>query len=399
MFPAARYLQPVTRDHHRRLTLQHWLLLLVSTLLILALVPRGRRPDRAAASGWPGTRQRRSRSSSTIRRARRGHRWNAGAGPTPRGRARGARQGDDRRRDLAADGGRRGPPCAYRAAPRDRRFPGAVRDPARPGCRPRRGQGHPRQPVAARGDRIALRSPGQRALPAEVELPLVVGMPDLVSPPNLGVAALDPGPQPWSPGINRVRVRLLGDSGRSSPMALLIGNRSSRPQLGSVGTVVEARLEAPTPGWWPVTAEIDADEFRADDRRSTLVRVVPVARGAVGPRRSLPRRGGGDAARGRPPGGWERGHAWLAGPRRVCCSSPPRTSPQSARSIARSSGAASPGVSAVPWSRLNAPTAARCWRRRPSPAASDWCTWAARRAASRPPCRVIRGSSAPATWC
>jgi hypothetical protein len=112
----------------------------------------------------------------------------------------------------------------------------------------------------------------------DLVLPVVVAVPDLVPPRNLGVAALDPGPQPWSPGVNRVRVQLRGDSGRSSPMAVRIGEKAGRPQLGIVGAVVEARLDAPTPGWWPVTAEIDPDEFRADDRRITLVRVVPLAR-------------------------------------------------------------------------------------------------------------------------
>ena len=37
-FPAVRYLQDATREHQRRLRLQHWLLLLVRTLLIAALV-------------------------------------------------------------------------------------------------------------------------------------------------------------------------------------------------------------------------------------------------------------------------------------------------------------------------------------------------------------------------
>ena len=38
MFPATRYLAETARAHHRRLTLQHWLLLLIRTLLIAALV-------------------------------------------------------------------------------------------------------------------------------------------------------------------------------------------------------------------------------------------------------------------------------------------------------------------------------------------------------------------------
>ena len=51
--------------------------------------------------------------------------------------------------------------------------------------------------------------------PADLAMPVVVGVPDLVPPANLGVAALDPGPQPWSPGVDRVRVQLQGDSGRA----------------------------------------------------------------------------------------------------------------------------------------------------------------------------------------
>ncbi|HEY9384764.1 MAG TPA: BatA domain-containing protein, partial [Gemmatimonadales bacterium] len=38
LFPATRYLAETARAHHRRLTLQHWVLLLIRTLLIAALV-------------------------------------------------------------------------------------------------------------------------------------------------------------------------------------------------------------------------------------------------------------------------------------------------------------------------------------------------------------------------
>src|SRR5262245_4819871 len=37
VFPATRYLAETARAHHRRLTLQHWILLLIRTLLIGAL--------------------------------------------------------------------------------------------------------------------------------------------------------------------------------------------------------------------------------------------------------------------------------------------------------------------------------------------------------------------------
>ena len=37
-FPAVRYLVQISEEHQRRLRLRHWLLLLVRTLLVLALV-------------------------------------------------------------------------------------------------------------------------------------------------------------------------------------------------------------------------------------------------------------------------------------------------------------------------------------------------------------------------
>ncbi len=46
-FPAVRYLQQVTRDHQRRLKLQHWLLLLARTLFVLAVVLAAAAPTMA----------------------------------------------------------------------------------------------------------------------------------------------------------------------------------------------------------------------------------------------------------------------------------------------------------------------------------------------------------------
>ena len=128
-------------------------------------------------------------------------------------------------------------------------------------------------------------------------------------------------------------------------MALLIGGQSAATQLGNVGAVIDARLDAPTPGWWPVTAEIDADEFRADDRRSTLVRVLPVARAQWDPAdhyldaAAVTLRAG-----GRLVDGTEVTLGWLGPGHRSC--RPPPTSRQWARSIGRWSGAACRGGSA-----------------------------------------------------
>src|SRR5207244_4059109 len=43
------------------------------------------------------------------------------------------------------------------------------------------------------------------------------------------------------------------------------------------GTAVFPVMTAP-PGWWTVTADLDPDELRIDDRRVGVVRVAPVAR-------------------------------------------------------------------------------------------------------------------------
>ncbi len=276
-FPAVRYLQQVTRDHRRRLKLQHWLLLLVRTLLMLALLLAAAGPtlardglsghaptalvlvldnspsSGAVTDGTPMLDRLRQAASAVLDKA------------TP----------EDALWLVTADGlARRASEETLRAAvdslrPSEIRLDlGAALTQARD--------------LAATADRpaeIILLSDlqGSALSAADVGVPLVVGLPGIVSPPNLGVAALEPGPQPWSPGDTRVRVRLLGDSGRTAPMAVQLGDRASRPQLATVGPTLEVMVAAPVAGWWPLSAELDPDEFRADDRRRTLVRVLPVA--------------------------------------------------------------------------------------------------------------------------
>lgn len=278
MFPAVRYLQQVTRDHQRRLKLQHWLLLLVRTLLVLALVLAAAGPT-VARDGLAG-----HAPASLVLILDNSPSSGAVTGGTPalerlRAAARDVLDkatAEDAIWLLTADGVARRSPIERLRATVDSLVPSEIRLDLGVALAEARDILVNETPPA---EIVVLSDLQATALsPADVALPVVVGVPDLIPPANLGVAALDPGPQPWSPGVNRVRVQLLGDSGRSSPMALMIGNRAGRPQLGTVGAVLEVRLDAPTPGWWPITSEIDADEFRADDRRSTLVRVVPVAR-------------------------------------------------------------------------------------------------------------------------
>ncbi len=276
-FPAVRYLQQVTRDHQRRLKLQHWLLLLVRTLLVLALVLAAAGPtiDRdGLASHAPAAMVvilDNSPSSGAI---------SAGTPVFDRLRA-AARMVLDKATSedavwlITSDGlARRAPVEVLRAAV-DSLTPSELRLDLGMAL----AQARDLLANAERPAEVVVLSDLQRTALSAVSapVPVLVGMPDLVPPPNLGVAALDPGPQPWSPGENRVRVRLAGDSSRAAPLVVQLGARSGRPQLASAGTTAEAFLAAASAGWWPLTAEVDPDEFRADDRRRTLVRVLPVA--------------------------------------------------------------------------------------------------------------------------
>ncbi len=277
-FPAVRYLQQVTRDHQRRLKLQHWLLLAVRTLLVLALV--------LAAAGATVTRDGLADHAPAALVLVLDNSPSSGAvtGGTPvldrlREAARGVLDkatAEDAVWLVTSDGvARRAPIDGLRAAvdslqPSEIRLDlgvalGRARDLLAEADRP--------------GEIILLSDLQASALgAADLSVPLLVAVPEGVPPSNLGVASLDPGSQPWSPGANRLRVLLLGDSGRSSPMVVRVGARAGRPQLGGVGAVVETTVETPVPGWWPMTADLDPDEFRADDHRRTLVRVLPVAR-------------------------------------------------------------------------------------------------------------------------
>ena len=276
-FPAVRYLQQVTRDHQRRLKLQHWLLLLVRTLMVLALILAAAGPTVARdglASHAPAALALildNSPSSGAV----------SGGTPVLDRLRSAARAVLDRATTedavwlITSDGlARRAPVERLRAAV-DSLKPSEIRLDLGVAL----AQAGDLLSNADRPAEVIVLSDLQRsALSAvSVPVPVLVGMPDLVPSPNLGVAALDPGPQPWSPGENRVRVRLAGDSGHAAPLVVQLGDRAGRPQLASAGTTSEALLTAGSPGWWPLTADIDPDEFRADDRRRTLVRVLPVA--------------------------------------------------------------------------------------------------------------------------
>jgi len=277
-FPAVRYLLQVTQDHQRRLRLQHWLLLLVRTLLILALVLALAGPT-VARQGLPG-----HAPAALVLILDNSPSSGAVSGGVPV-----LNQLRDAARDilakateedavwlLTANGTARRAPVAALRRTVDSLAPSEVRLDL--GVALARAADLLAQ--EARPAEVIVLSDLQRTAlsPAAVKAPLLVARPAGTPPANLGVSALDPGEQPWAPGEHRVRVRLTGDSGRTTPLVLRLGERDSRPRLAGVDGVTEAPVQAPAPGWIRLAAVIDPDELRADDRRETMVRVLPVAR-------------------------------------------------------------------------------------------------------------------------
>ena len=225
VFPAVRYLITTTREHQRRLKLQHLLLLLLRTLLIAALVlaaagpmlPRsgvaGHTPSAlvlvvdnspssgAVVAGTARLAQIQAAARQVLARATPDDAlWLIAADGVPR---RGDRQTlldqvatlpvSSRRLDLGAALGVAGD---------------VLRSETRPG-------------------EITLLTDLQASAvsPAEVDVPLVVGRPDVPPPANVGIARLETGPQPWGSDGGRLTISLVGDSGGGTPVSARLGTR------------------------------------------------------------------------------------------------------------------------------------------------------------------------------
>lgn len=276
-FPAVRYLVQVTQEHQRRLKLRHWLLLLVRTTLIVALVLAAAGPSaplRRATSHSPSALVLvldDSPSSGVV------------VSGTPRltDLRAAARQilaqatPSDALWLLTSDGvARRGSPEALSRAV----------DSVQPGVRRMDlGQALTLAGEVLRSDTrpggIVLLSDLQATAlaPARLGVPLLVARPSEPPPPNQGVTAVDPGPGPWTPDGGGVTVRVAGDSGAPQPVSVSLGDRPARQALVPVGGAGSFQLGPAVPGWWTIRAAKAADELRADDDRLALVRVAPVA--------------------------------------------------------------------------------------------------------------------------
>ena len=278
VFPATRYLAETARAHHRRLTLQHWLLLLVRTLLIAALVLGAAGPtlpSSGIATHAPAALALVVDNSLSSA---------ATAGGTPvLERLRHAAQQilsathpDDKLWLIAADGV------------------------------PRQGSRQDLEAILARlsaselrldlGQAIAI---GREAMAGQPLPASVVVLSDLQSsalssaagsgpvvairledPPvaNLGLAMLSAGRQPWGPEGGRVSATVIGSEGKSAALSLRVAERPPRQQLASGGATYSAASGNLPAGWWAVRAELEPDELRLDDVRVTAVRVANAAR-------------------------------------------------------------------------------------------------------------------------
>jgi len=281
VFPATRYLAETARTHHRRFTLQHWLLLIVRTLLIVALVLAAAGPtlpSGGAASHAPTALALVLDNSLSSA---------ATAGGTPvLERLRGAA------RDILRE-----------ARPDDALWLITADGPPRRGSREElRGLVDRVEPSSWRLDLGSAIGLAREAMAAEAKARAVVVLSDLQQsavsaapstggtgaivvvrpddPPvaNLGLSRLSAGRQPWGPEGGRVNVEVTGTAQKTAAVSIRVGNRPPRRQLGSQGATLSAASGALPSGWWLVRAELESDELRLDDSRIAAARVAAAAR-------------------------------------------------------------------------------------------------------------------------
>ncbi len=278
VFPAVRYLLTTTQEHQKRLKLQNWLLLILRTLLIIAIVLAAAGPT-VRLSGVPGHAPSalvivldNSASSAAVTDGtpRLAQLRNAARGALARSSA------EDALWLITADGVPRRGDAATLAAIVDSVRPSPTRLDLGVAVtlagevlasEPRPGE------VLVLSD---LQASGLTA--AAIRPPVIAARVPGDPPPNAGIASLATGPQPWSSDGGRVVIALSGDSALSVPVSARLGNRPPRQVLGTPGAAATVAIPGAPAGWWNATAELDADEFRLDDRRETVVRIAPVAR-------------------------------------------------------------------------------------------------------------------------
>ena len=278
VFPAVRYLVTTTREHQRRLKLQNWLLLCLRTLLLVLLVLAAAAPsipETGVAGHGPSALVLivdNSPSSGAVLRGTPTFRQLVAAGRQVLARA----TPEDVLWLITADGiPRRGDKAAL-----DQLLTGLSISPRRLDLGAALGMAEEvLGPEPKPGEVVLLTDLQASALsPAKPSSPLVVGRPDAPSPPNAGIGGLDAGSQPWSQEGGRITVTLVGDSGAGVPLSARLGTRPPAQALGHVGSAATMDIPGAPRGWWELSAALDPDELRADDRRVMAIRIAPVAR-------------------------------------------------------------------------------------------------------------------------
>ncbi len=277
VFPATRYLAQAAEHHKRRLQLQHFLLLLVRTLLVVALVLAGSGPS------WPtaGLGNHAPTAAVVILDNSLSSGAISGGVPVLDGLKAAARTvvdratPDDRLWLVTVDGvARQGTPASQRS-----RIDTATAS---------SGRGDLGVLVDLASDILANQTlPGEvivvsdlqlSALSGQARVPINVFRPSVAPPGNAGIVTLDVGSQPWGPDGGTASVQTQGSVGQARPVTIVAGDRPPKQLLVATGGVGTQRLAGIGPGWWGVKASLDPDELRADDSRTVAVRVAPAAR-------------------------------------------------------------------------------------------------------------------------
>ena len=283
VFPAVRYLLDATREHQRRLRIRHWLLLLLRTLLIVALVLAAAGPT-VRRSGVTGHAPSalvlvvdNSLSSAAI------------VGGTPRieqlvraadGVLARATPGDALWLIVADGAARRGDPATLRAALRAL-TPSTTRLDLGSAVR---AAGEVLSTEALPGEIVVVTDLQATALgAAAARAPVTVARPEGAVPGNIGVAGLLAGSQPWSTDGGQVQVTVVGDSAAQVPLQLTAGDRPARQALATVGGAVQVAVAGASAGWYALRATIQPDELRLDDQRVLGLRMAPLARASCAP--------------------------------------------------------------------------------------------------------------------
>ncbi len=277
VFPAVRYLDQTARRHQRRLSLQHWLLLLVRTLLLVALVLAAAGPTSPGLGrGFLG-----AHSPSTLVLIV-DNSLSAGAVHD------GVPVWDEIRRSAKA--------VLARATAADHLVLLAADQFLRRG--EAEGLGHILDSLVPTSRRVDLgdalragqailrgaRLPGEiillsdlqrsAATAAAIDAPLLVGRPTWDPPLNNGIAGLTVSAQPWGGDGGLVGVRFTSDTARRLPFTVQLddGVPQQRLSTGEVGHAVRLTGVA---GWRVLRAELSPDELRADDMLEEAIRILP----------------------------------------------------------------------------------------------------------------------------